>query len=73
MPAYIAWLKRLALGQFIREDGPQSHQKKAGTPTAGGGLLILLWLISLGLLMALFPLGRSKPINHPKQGYQNLP
>lgn len=59
MPAYIAWLKRLALGQFIREDGPQSHQKKAGTPTAGGGLLILLWLISLGLLMALFPLGRE--------------
>ncbi len=50
MPTYIAWLKRLALGQFIREDGPQSHQLKAGTPTAGGGLLILTWVVSLAVL-----------------------
>ena len=55
MPSYIAWLKRLALGQFIREDGPQSHQKKAGTPTAGGGLLILLWLLSLVLVVLVLP------------------
>ena len=47
MPSYISWLKRLALGQFIREEGPQSHHKKAGTPTAGGGLFILLWVLSL--------------------------
>lgn len=56
MPAYIAWLKRLALGQFIREDGPQSHQVKAGTPTAGGGLLIFIWVFTLAAL-AYLPLG----------------
>jgi phospho-N-acetylmuramoyl-pentapeptide-transferase len=29
-------LRRLKTGQFVREDGPQSHLKKAGTPTMGG-------------------------------------
>lgn len=42
---YIAFLQKKYLGQFIREDGPQSHQAKAGTPTLGG-LLIFLGLMS---------------------------
>ena len=40
-PALIAWLRRLQVGQYIREDGPQSHLKKAGTPTMGGVLIVI--------------------------------
>jgi phospho-N-acetylmuramoyl-pentapeptide-transferase len=32
----IPMLQRLKAGQVIREDGPQAHLKKAGTPTMGG-------------------------------------
>ena len=32
----IPWLNRLKTGQIIREDGPQAHLQKAGTPTMGG-------------------------------------
>jgi len=38
-PWFIARLRRFQIGQHIREDGPQSHQKKAGTPTMGGLLI----------------------------------
>jgi phospho-N-acetylmuramoyl-pentapeptide-transferase len=40
-PWLIARLRRFQIGQPIREDGPKSHQKKAGTPTMGGLLLVL--------------------------------
>ncbi|MFB7642449.1 phospho-N-acetylmuramoyl-pentapeptide-transferase, partial [Peribacillus butanolivorans] len=40
-PIFIPFLRRLKFGQSIREEGPQSHQKKTGTPTMGG-LVILL-------------------------------
>jgi phospho-N-acetylmuramoyl-pentapeptide-transferase len=40
-PRTIAWLSRLRFGQVVREEGPQSHLKKAGTPTMGGILIIL--------------------------------
>jgi phospho-N-acetylmuramoyl-pentapeptide-transferase len=43
-PWLIAALQRLRVGQSIRDDGPQSHLAKAGTPTMGG----LLILFSLG-------------------------
>ncbi|NJP36447.1 phospho-N-acetylmuramoyl-pentapeptide-transferase [Alkalicoccus luteus] len=39
-PIVIPYLRRLKFGQSIREEGPQSHQKKTGTPTMGG-LIIL--------------------------------
>ncbi|MBY0358133.1 MAG: phospho-N-acetylmuramoyl-pentapeptide-transferase [Candidatus Obscuribacterales bacterium] len=35
-PFYIGWLKHKQLGQFVREDGPQSHAVKQKTPTMGG-------------------------------------
>jgi len=38
-PWFIARLRRFQIGQHIREDGPQSHHKKAGTPTMGGLLI----------------------------------
>jgi len=37
---FIRKLQELQVGQFIREDGPQSHQSKAGTPTMGGMMII---------------------------------
>src|SRR5206468_2755663 len=41
-PWLIRRLRELQIGQFIREEGPQAHKKKAGTPTMGGvGLLEL--------------------------------
>jgi phospho-N-acetylmuramoyl-pentapeptide-transferase len=38
---FIRKLKELQIGQYIREDGPQSHFSKAGTPTMGGMMIIL--------------------------------
>ena len=40
-PWLISRLRQFQIGQFIREEGPQSHQKKAGTPTMGGVLIII--------------------------------
>jgi phospho-N-acetylmuramoyl-pentapeptide-transferase len=49
-PWTIERLRRLQIGQYIREDGPKGHQAKAGTPTMGGVLILagvlvptLLW------------------------------
>ena len=35
-PVLIPFLKKLKFGQQVRDDGPQAHLKKAGTPTMGG-------------------------------------
>jgi len=40
-PWLISRLRQFQIGQFIREEGPKSHQKKAGTPTMGGVLIII--------------------------------
>ena len=40
-PALIRLLVRREYGQFIRQDGPTSHQTKRGTPTMGGVIIIL--------------------------------
>ncbi|MEW5802206.1 MAG: phospho-N-acetylmuramoyl-pentapeptide-transferase [bacterium] len=48
-PGLIEWLRRLRIGETIRELGPKLHQSKAGTPTMGG-ILILLSLIVPTLL-----------------------
>jgi phospho-N-acetylmuramoyl-pentapeptide-transferase len=65
-PWMIGKLRAWSFGQHIREDGPQSHQKKAGTPTMGGLLIVIavviptllwadlsnryVWIALLGLL-----------------------
>jgi phospho-N-acetylmuramoyl-pentapeptide-transferase len=48
-PRMIAWLRRLKVGQHVRDDGPQTHLSKQGTPTMGG-LLIIAALVSSALL-----------------------
>src|SRR5258708_2940475 len=64
-PWLIRRLRELQIGQYIREEGPQQHQKKAGTPTMGGVLIVLstaiptlLWadLTNPFILIALFAL-----------------
>ena len=40
-PRMIAWLTRMKIGQSVRDDGPQTHLAKAGTPTMGGALIIV--------------------------------
>ena len=50
-PWMIRKLRRLQIGQYVRDDGPQTHLKKAGTPTMGG-LLIIIAVTSATLLWA---------------------
>ena len=45
-PILIRRLNQLQMGQAIRNDGPQSHLSKAGTPTMGGALILLAIFIS---------------------------
>jgi len=40
-PFVIDRLRRFQIGQYIREEGPKSHQKKGGTPTMGGVLICI--------------------------------
>jgi phospho-N-acetylmuramoyl-pentapeptide-transferase len=62
-PGVIRKLRELQIGQVIREEGPERHQTKAGTPTMGGVLIVLataiptlLWadLTNAFVLIALF-------------------
>lgn len=39
-PIVIPFLRKLKFGQYIRDEGPQSHQKKSGTPTMGGIVIL---------------------------------
>jgi phospho-N-acetylmuramoyl-pentapeptide-transferase len=71
-PWLIRKLREMQIGQYIREEGPQEHKKKAGTPTMGGVLIVLstavptlLWadlqnpfvLLSLFALLAFAAIG----------------
>src|ERR1700721_1470191 len=71
-PWVIDRLRDLQVKQFIREEGPQAHQKKAGTPTMGGVLIVaaiviptLLWadlrnayvLLAMGATLAFGTIG----------------
>lgn len=47
VPLTIPILRRLKFGQMIREEGPQSHLKKSGTPTMGGIVFVVILLISM--------------------------
>jgi phospho-N-acetylmuramoyl-pentapeptide-transferase len=50
-PLVINRLREFQIGQYIREEGPKAHQKKAGTPTMGG-LLIAIAVVVPTLLWA---------------------
>jgi phospho-N-acetylmuramoyl-pentapeptide-transferase len=50
-PFFVEKLRRINFGQYIREDGPATHHKKQGTPTAGG-ILILFAIVTSTCLWA---------------------
>ena len=58
-PIVIPMLRKLKFGQYIREEGPQSHQSKAGTPTMGG--MIILASVIITSLIFMF-VGKNKKI-----------
>lgn len=45
-PIVIPMLRKLKFGQYIRDEGPQSHQSKAGTPTMGGMIILASVIIT---------------------------
>ena len=45
-PWFIRLLRGKQVGEQIREDGPQEHKKKAGTPTMGGSFILVALLTS---------------------------
>ena len=49
-PIVIPFLHKLKFGQFVREEGPEAHLKKAGTPTMGG----LIFLLSVAITSLFF-------------------
>lgn len=50
-PVIIPLLHKLKFGQSIREEGPKSHQKKAGTPTMGGIIFIVSSFITMAIMI----------------------
>ncbi len=46
-PPFIRWQRAAAVGQPIRDDGPQSHMAKAGTPTMGGTVIVIALTITM--------------------------
>ena len=54
-PIVIPFLKKLKFGQFVRDDGPQAHLKKAGTPTMGGLIILLSFTITTLIYMKDYP------------------
>jgi phospho-N-acetylmuramoyl-pentapeptide-transferase len=60
---YITFAKRYGWGQPIRQEGPQTHLKKEGTPTAGGiGFVLALLIVWLVLLFSGHGGGRSETL-----------
>src|SRR6202453_3521384 len=45
-PHMISALSRYQVGQQVRTDGPQTHLRKSGTPTMGGGLMLAAMVVA---------------------------
>ncbi|NLK27727.1 MAG: phospho-N-acetylmuramoyl-pentapeptide-transferase [Clostridiales bacterium] len=54
-PILIPFLKRLKFGQYVRDDGPETHLKKSGTPTMGGIIIVLSIAITSMLYIKNYP------------------
>src|SRR5690625_4431747 len=53
-PILIPFLRKLKFGQSIREEGPESHLKKSGTPTMGGVMIVISITVTSFILMFKF-------------------
>ena len=54
-PVIIPFLRRLKVGQTVRDEGPKEHLKKNGTPTMGGILIMIAVVITSLLYVRDFP------------------
>ncbi len=54
-PVLIPFLRRLKVGQTVRDEGPQSHLKKSGTPTMGGLLILTAMTVTSLIYMKRYP------------------
>ncbi|MDE6638894.1 MAG: phospho-N-acetylmuramoyl-pentapeptide-transferase [Acetatifactor sp.] len=54
-PVLIPWLRKLKVGQTVRQDGPAGHLKKNGTPTMGGLLILLSVSVATLLFVKDYP------------------
>lgn len=54
-PVIIPFLRKLKFGQTVRDDGPQSHLKKNGTPTMGGIIFLVSVILTSCLYMKDYP------------------
>ncbi len=59
-PVLIPCLRRLKVGQTVREDGPAAHLQKSGTPTMGGLLILLSVAVTCLPFLGAFP--RAVPV-----------
>ncbi len=57
---YIDFLKKNLLGQYIYEDAPEQHNKKAGTPTMGGIIILICVMLASVLSLVMFESFSSK-------------
>ena len=55
-PVIIPFLQKLKFGQFIRDEGPEAHQKKSGTPTMGGLIFIISVILTSLFYMKDYPM-----------------
>jgi len=62
-PLVIPVLRRLKMGQTVRDDGPKTHLKKSGTPTMGGLMMIVGFTVSSVVLLGLYL--RQSPVGAP--------
>ncbi|MGN0347827.1 MAG: phospho-N-acetylmuramoyl-pentapeptide-transferase [Lachnospiraceae bacterium] len=54
-PVVIPFLRKLKFGQTVREDGPETHLKKNGTPTMGGVMILTAIVITSLVFMRDYP------------------
>ena len=54
-PTMIKYLQKLKFGQFIRDEGPESHLKKSGTPTMGGVIILLGTIVGSVVFLKQYP------------------
>ncbi len=66
-PFIIPYLRKLKVGQTVRDDGPQSHLKKSGTPTMGGVIILSSVVVTSLIYVGRYP--KIMPILFMTLGY----
>ena len=54
-PIFIPLLHKMKFGQYVREEGPEAHLKKSGTPTMGGIMILIAMLVGSAVVSIWYP------------------